>query len=230
MARISGVLSHWHTLIDIFNTSSLDFYEAVEEAVSQRELPDLKFGRVMFKERGLASAKREYLRIRRENVAFDICAAPYGKGFFFSWWLVRPGPKHPWAWLLGTLFAFAVWLSILLGTLSATLEEDSLSQVAGCLGFLFLLASLPTAVVGMAFGIRQGYILDEEIVMDLPWIGWLYVLLFNPQTYYRLDTALMFRDSVARAVNEVINGLLEEKGLRALSADELKPTVRDLAR
>ena len=36
-------------------------------------------------------------------------------------------------------------------------------------------------------------------------IGWVYERLFNPQTYYRYDTAMMFQESVRRAVNEVID-------------------------
>jgi hypothetical protein len=40
----------------------------------------------------------------------------------------------------------------------------------------------------------------------------------------------MFQEAVRRAVNEVLNGLLEAQGLRALAGDELKPTIRDLAR
>ena len=34
----------------------------------------------------IASAKREYLRMQRGKYAFDICAAPFGNGFFVSWW------------------------------------------------------------------------------------------------------------------------------------------------
>ena len=63
----------------------------------------------------------------------------------------------------------------------------------------------------------------------LPIVGWLYAIIFNPVTYYRLDTAMMFRDSIRNAVNEVIDGLLTGQGLRALTEDQKRPSIRDLA-
>ena len=33
------------------------------------------------------SASREYLRVQHKELVFDICAAPFGKDFFISWWL-----------------------------------------------------------------------------------------------------------------------------------------------
>jgi hypothetical protein len=38
---------------------------------------------------GPASAKREYLQVGREKLIFDICGAPFGTGFFVSWWLAE---------------------------------------------------------------------------------------------------------------------------------------------
>lgn len=42
---------------------------------------------VTHKEFGLFSDSREYLRVYRYDLYMDICAAPYGKTFFISWWL-----------------------------------------------------------------------------------------------------------------------------------------------
>ncbi len=49
----------------------------------------------MWKEGGVLSAKREYLRIQRGNLAFDVCTAPHGSGYFFSWWMARVPAMHP---------------------------------------------------------------------------------------------------------------------------------------
>ncbi len=95
MPRGGKATSHWHALIDDFNTSALHFYQVVEEVVKGRDVPEVNFSRVEFKEGGFASAKREYLQIERGNVAFDICAATYGRSYFFSWWVSRVGPEHP---------------------------------------------------------------------------------------------------------------------------------------
>ena len=218
MPRGGPVISHWHTLVDGFNTSSLDFYTAVEESVKAREVPDAKFSRVEFKEGGFASAKREYLRVERGNVAFDIGAAPYGKGFFFSWWLSRLGPEHPFLYLLGFLAAVFIGTPIL-----------SYPFRGSCGYFVVLPIVLVGIVVGLAFLARNEIFGPEEHILAIPILGWIYEKIFNPITYYSLDTALMFQESVSRAVNEVIEGLLTGQGLRALSEDQLKPTIRNLA-
>src|SRR3984893_2199917 len=83
------VEGHWHSLIEGFSTSPLDFYELVKAGLARREIPNLKIKTVTWKESGLGSGKRVYLRVSRETLNFDICAAPFGTGFFFSWWLAK---------------------------------------------------------------------------------------------------------------------------------------------
>ncbi|MEX1258153.1 MAG: hypothetical protein WEG36_11100 [Gemmatimonadota bacterium] len=87
MAAAPIVFSHWYQLIEGLQASPMEFYSSVENAVGRRELPDTKLGRVDWKEGGVFSAKREYLRARRREYIFDICGAPFGDGFFISWWL-----------------------------------------------------------------------------------------------------------------------------------------------
>lgn len=50
-------------------------------------MPETKISRITHKEAGILSAKREYLRVKHFNLVFDVCAAPFGKDFFISWWL-----------------------------------------------------------------------------------------------------------------------------------------------
>ena len=43
----------------------------------------------------MLSASREYLRIKHGDLVFDVCAAPFGKDFFISWWLYETtGPMR----------------------------------------------------------------------------------------------------------------------------------------
>lgn len=86
MPKAPVVDSHWSQLIEGLQASALEFYERVEAAIERRELPNAKRERVDWREGGLLSAKREYLRVKRKKLVFDICAAPYGSGFFVSWW------------------------------------------------------------------------------------------------------------------------------------------------
>lgn len=224
-------ISHWHHLAEDFNTSSLDFYDQVEEAVKAREVPDCDFSRVTFKEGGLASTKREYLRIKRGRVAFDLCAAPYGSGFFFSYWVVRPGPRFPALWVLGLFAVVGCWFALILNGLKGALTSALVGGQAGGGSLPFAVLSLPFILWFIAWTIHDGVLFDieEEEILTIPIVGFIYRLFFNPNTYYSLDTALMFQESVGRAVGEVINSILSEQGLRALSSEKLKPTIRDLA-
>ena len=163
MARASqaAVISHWYQLVDNLQTSTLDFYRAVEEAIARRQVPNAKTGRVDYREGGVLSAKREYLRVRRRGLLFDICGAPFGGGFFISWWL----------------------------------GERS-----------FLTA-----------------------ILELPMVGPLAGFLVRPWTYFKIDTALMFQETVHAAVLEVLDGLTNAQGLRALSEFERKPILREFS-
>jgi hypothetical protein len=65
------VEGHWHSLIEDFSTSSLDFYELVKAGIARREIPDLKISQVEWKQGGLGAGKRVYLRVSREGLNFD---------------------------------------------------------------------------------------------------------------------------------------------------------------
>jgi hypothetical protein len=90
MSSATEVISHWSTLIEDFQYSPQRFYEQVAEAVRKRQIPDSKIGKVQFKEGNFLTARREYLRIHYKNeFYFAICGAPFGTGFFVSWWLLQ---------------------------------------------------------------------------------------------------------------------------------------------
>ncbi|MEM6819885.1 MAG: hypothetical protein AAF578_13965 [Pseudomonadota bacterium] len=87
MAKATIIFSHWSTMIEGLNASPKEFFAAVEAAVKDKQLDKAKHSRINWKEGGMLSAKREYLRIKRQEYAFDVCGAPFGNGFFVSWWL-----------------------------------------------------------------------------------------------------------------------------------------------
>jgi len=229
--RSSSALSHWYHFVENFNTSALDFYRAVEDAISARDLPeDVSTERVTYKEGGLLSAKREYLRMKRGQLVFDIGAAPYGNGYFFSWWLARkPRPALGWIVLLGLVglgYLFLLLLSFN-QTLAAILEHyqqyGQLPEEGGGCYIFWVILLTPFVIYILGRCVHAGVFGPEELVIEAPIVGWWYVFLFGPNTYYRQDTAAMFQESVRRAVGEVIQGLFEEQGLKALAPDELKP-------
>lgn len=220
MKRDAAVISNWHTLFEDFSISTQDFYAAVEEAIRRRDLPEVEISRILSKEGGVGSARREYLRIQHKRVAFDLCSAPYGSGHFFSWWLAKIPAKYGLLIVLGIGLASLPFCLTFLGVL-LKIFGDSLFEmvIMPFVDLLFVLAFF--LIIGA--GIERGLIGDEDWVLSIPWVGYLYSVFFNPTAYYRIDTAMMFRDSVRSAVNEVLNGLREEKGLRALGDEALQP-------
>lgn len=83
------VLSHWYTLLDGFQYSTRDFYDEIERELVARQVPRLNVSRVEYHEGSVLSDKRVYLRLARERFAFDVCAAPFGRSYFFSLRLVE---------------------------------------------------------------------------------------------------------------------------------------------
>lgn len=211
--KTQHVISHWYLLIEDFETSALEFYTAVEEALRERQVPDITLSRVSWQEGGVATAKREYLRIERSRLAFDVCAAPFGNGYFFSWWLSRI-PQQFGVILLGL---------VLFGSLIAYLILWRI------LGFFLATLVMPMAFGALGILIREGAIPAEEAILEIPIIAPLYERIFSPRTYYRLDTALMYQEAVRNAVMEVIGEVRSEKGLRALSDAEMRPRMREMA-
>lgn len=213
-APLDAVVSHWSTLIENFQASPLAFYEALEAALKRREIPATKNERVDFREAGLLSANREYLQVRREKLVFDVCAAPFGTGFFISWWLAeaRSG-LHPIARalvLLGLLIVSS-WLLLRAGIV---------------LGPMLMVIIAIGGTIGLEQMVLAGSV-DEGVVRSIPVIGTLYVWMFKPGSYYRIDTLEMFQKAVHNAVLEVIDSMTAEKGIRALVENERKPIMRE---
>lgn len=94
-SRTSPPNGHWHHHFENFNYSPHEFYEVIKQAIREKEIPGVEFQRVVHAEGGKFSMQREYLRITRKRMVFDICAAPFAKGFFVSWWQVSlPSPQQ----------------------------------------------------------------------------------------------------------------------------------------
>jgi hypothetical protein len=218
------VEGHWHSLIEGFSTSTLDFYELVKAGLARREIPNLKIKTVTWKESGLGSGKRVYLRVSRETLNFDICAAPFGTGFFFSWWLAKISRV-----LLD--FLFLVLVFIVAGVLiHRGMGESQEGQTAiqalgqGCSGIILLGSLFFAGFFGLGLLVRHGNFGAEPAVLSMPITGFFYALFFRPMTYFNEDTALMFRESVHHAVMEAIDQVTSAQGVRGLSEDARKIT------
>ena len=89
MSRVvpTTIISGWHHGADGLQQSSDSFYGEVERALKEHNIDHIKIERVHLSEGGIFSAKREYLQVLRGEHVFLVCAAPFGNGFFISWWL-----------------------------------------------------------------------------------------------------------------------------------------------
>jgi hypothetical protein len=81
------ILSHGHRRYVAPPFSPSEFYNEVKRQVQAKQIGNVTIDTVNFSEGGLMSANREYLRIRYKEYFFYVCAAPFGTGYFVSWWL-----------------------------------------------------------------------------------------------------------------------------------------------
>lgn len=91
MAQQTQLLSSWHRTFEGMRQSTQEFYAAIETAIKERTIPDVKIARIEFKEGGMFSSKREYLHIKRGDLTMYLCGAPFGNGFFVSSRLIAEG-------------------------------------------------------------------------------------------------------------------------------------------
>jgi hypothetical protein len=229
MAQQVDYIAHWHQLIENFQASPLEFYQSIEFAVQTRAVPEIHWTRVEHKEGGLASGNRLYLRMHRGKTAFDICAAPFGSGFFVSWWLTQPplrfGFLYTLAFLAGVGFAMniAAGIGFAFGAVSGGMTSGALFSLC------FAGLGVPALLWFLGNALRHGAIKGESTVLAMPLIGWVYERIFAPETYYSVDTALMFQDAVHKAVLDVVDCMTTQNGLRALSEAERKPIMKKFA-
>lgn len=205
------VISHWYVPVDHFDYSSVDFYEKIEAALESRQVPGLDAKREEIREGGLLSDKRLYLRLKRERLVFDICAAPFGTSFFFSFRLVELplGIKliQLAVLFLGSLIFFGILCAILGITLACVL------MFFLTLGGMFLMRNLVT------LGLKD---IDATLI-KIPIIGTFYECFFRKETYYREDTRLMYLTTVETITQQVVDEVTASKGIKLIKRYERTP-------
>jgi hypothetical protein len=200
--------------------SSLGFYASLEAALDRRRIPDISLWRVDWSEGGIFSAKREYLRVRRKDYLFDVCAAPFGSGFFVSWWLTGAQPS------LAGVAALLALICVAVPTPLAALLIIS-ERLLGASALVLLLIMIFPPLWLLFYVLLTLIRRYASSLVEIPVIGLLFELIFKPVTYYKLDTAAMFRIAVHGAVQDCIDELTSKQGLRTLSEFERRPIMRN---
>jgi hypothetical protein len=213
MARPGEVVSHWHHSVENFNTSTLEFFIAIEGTLNEKLAP-VKMDRVDYRESGILSDKRQYLRVSYARYSFDIGAAPFGKDFFFSWWLVRRLPDA----------------SLMMGCLGIIGVPIAYFILAKLLGVFFGFVALIVIVGGLLAAAMNNAgdmgMKVEDAILSLPLIGSLYRRFVRPITYYSEDSRKMFEETVHRIVLQHVTGLLSVAKMPPLSPEESKQRTR----
>jgi hypothetical protein len=81
------LLNHWNILIPRLSYSSKEFYETLTNKLNEHGVRNLKV-KVIEKNTGsVLSGKRLYAEVSFDDYIYDVCAAPFGKSFFVSYWM-----------------------------------------------------------------------------------------------------------------------------------------------
>lgn len=212
----ADVIDHWYALVPGFNTSTKEFYTAIETELKEREVPGLEIFHVNFAEGGALSRQREYLRMTRERLVFDVCAAQFGTAYFFSCRFAEiPAAIKLWQ-LIAVLIA---------GFMTIALASKFLGLILGALvllaGFVLLIYTLRNAV---AMGLKD---LDATLIKS-PVVGPIYENWFRGETYYRHDTRLMYCDTVNALVKAKLEETTGAKGIKLIRYMENCPMLSEL--
>jgi hypothetical protein len=205
-----------YTLIDGFQTSTDAFYKSIEDELQTRKVPGLDFSRLDYREGGLLSSKRDYLRMRRERLTFDLCSAPFGTAWFFSYRFCEiPAP-------------FPLFQLLIVLTLTAALT----------LGYLALFGTLWGAIIigmtilGFALLLRNTLTLGLEDfdawLLTVPVFGSVYEILFRKETFFRQDTRVMYVETMERIIQQKINEVTAAEGIEKVEFLEARPDIHPL--
>ncbi len=225
-AKPTELLSHWPKLIENLSFSPQEFYSRIEKALADRQVPDLQTSRVDWKEGGVLSARREYLRLQRERLIFDICGAPFGTGFFVSIWCgerpLRLGHLIRALILVGS--GAVTWFGILQFTPRSTFYE--MRRMGIDPGHALIAITAAVVLVATFLIVLLGPRLDN-ILIHTPVIGYFYERYFRKLTYYRVDRMCMYQQAVHAAVMQIIDEITKSQGIQPLSELERRPITRE---
>lgn len=193
------LLNHWIAFADGFQMAPSEFYEALEKELGDRKMPEMECSRVELAQGGLTSEKRVYLRMIRERFVFDVCAAPFGTGFFFSCRTAEnPEELNTWELLL-LLFVFPV---------------VSLYSLRFFLPFVPLPSYMLLFLSVIFFGLFFGIIIASGV--------------FRKDSYYRVDSRLCFLHMVPTLVKKLAEDMTATQGIKLMEQFELSPVLGEL--
>jgi hypothetical protein len=230
----ANVLSHWYVIVDGFQFSTQDFYQEIEKELTARKVPGLRVSRVEYHEGGLLSDKRIYLRLARERLAFDVCAAPFGRAYFFSLRFVEMPrfllPRVIVLIVLGLMLLYAVHTQSLIAMACvigiAGLAVIVIQQVRANRFESADTSSRKTASSPPSSTDDSPFSLDD-FFLSAPVIGDWYEQ-HRAETYYRQDTRLMYHTIISEVVKKKVEEVTATNGVKFIETHEHSPILDEL--
>ena len=210
------VLQHSLSIAPNFAYSTQEFYEAVEKELVAHKVPGLDISRVEYAEGGLLSDKRIYLRLIRERLAFDACAAPFGTDYFFSCRTVYSPVKVKLWEVLVILVFFGFVHSLLARPLGADFATIAVAGLVIAIGQVFR----NTDAMGLAD-------LDTAL-LKMPVISPVYERWFRKETYYREDTRWVYLEIVPHLIQKLVDDITAANGVKLVRKYQRGPILGDL--
>ena len=209
-------LNHWIASAENFNYPPQTFYDELEKALAERKIPDLTMERIEFAEGGLLSDQRTYLRMQRERLIFDVCAAPFGTGFFFSCRTVKlPVVVKLWHILVLYFLLSALWVGLL----------KLFGLMLGTEAWFWLLLALGLTLRNAA---TMGTLSTDALLTRMPVIGTVYEAWFKRDTYFRADSRLMYLDLIPNLVQKLSETTAGANGVRLVRQYQTAPVLGEL--
>ncbi len=210
------VLQHTMAFAEHLKLPPQEFYATVEEAIRARQIPGLEMERLEMGEGGFLTNRRLYLRMLRERLAFDLCAAPFGEDYFFSCRTIEP-PVSVRLWHLLALVGF---FGLVYGGL------------VGPLGVVYAAIAVATLVLALFQVLRNTWSLGlarlDTLLLNTAVIGPIYAAWFRPETYYRTDTRLVYLHVIPTLINQLIDEVTAAKGIKLVRRYQWAPVLGEL--
>ncbi|HEX3624881.1 MAG TPA: hypothetical protein VH280_05570 [Verrucomicrobiae bacterium] len=195
-----------------------EFYASVEKRLESQKIPKMAISRIEFAEGGLLSDQRQYMRLMRERLAIDTCAAPFGAHFFFSCRVVHVKALVR-LWHIVAAFAFfAVVTQVFIRYLG--LEFAMIALVS----LLFAIAAVFRNATSTAFSDLDTFLLK------IPVVGIIYENWFRTETYYRIDTRTLYQTVLPNLIRAAAEEVCGEKGLKMIQGPAAAPILTELYR
>jgi len=217
-SKNAEVLQHWIAFVEGFQLSSSEFYDSVEKELKAREVPGMEMARVEFAEGGILSDKRLYLRMVRERLVLDVCAAPFGRSFFFSCRFAEIPA------------VIKLWQLVVMLVSFTAIVIFTWREAGFILGTLLLMTALTLLVYTLRNAMAMGFRDLDATLIKAPVFGPVYERFFRKETYYRYDTRLMYLEVVSGVVRRLAEDAVAAKGLKLIKQYEQAPILGELYR